>query len=284
MDKIITIVTGATSGIGRQTAIKLLGLNHHLILANRNQEKAKKLQSELLERYPEASIDFLTLDLASFSSIEQFIKTLKQNYPKIDNLINNAGVLARTKRYTKEGFEVTLGVNHIGTYLLTKRFLEAYQDNLPNKIIMVSSIGCYWGNDKIKPSIFTRRINTFKNYFDSKLANLIMAKELADQYRVKGLLIQAADPGVVYSKIWKWKTAFGRSFEKLQKLIMKSPEEGANVIIKLVTTNTFDKDLHILFTLKKGRKLPRRIRDKEVRRRYFEYTEETIEQALKKSL
>lgn len=284
MDKIITIVTGATSGIGRQTAIKLLGMNHHLILANRNQEKANKLQSELLERYPEASMDFMEVDLASFSSIKHFVNELKQNYPRIDNLINNAGVLARTKRYTEEGFEVSIGVNHIGTYLLTKQFLEAYQNNLPNKIVMVSSIGCYWGNVKIKPSIFTRRINTFKNYFDSKLANLIMTKELADQYKAKGLIIQAADPGVVYSKIWKWKTAFGRSFEKFYEFISKSPERGADVIIKLVTTNTFDKDEHILFTLRKGRKLPRRIRDKEVRRRYFKYTEETIEQTQKKSL
>jgi len=278
MEKIKTILTGATSGIGYQTALQLLEINHHLILANRNKEKAIKVKQSLIAKFPNAEIDLLTLDLASFKSIEDFIKELKNNYSKIDILINNAGVLSRKEQYTEEGFEVTLGVNYIGTYYLTELILEVYNYNMPKKIIFVSSIGCYFGNIKIRPNFFYKRRGTFRNYFDSKLANLVYVKELSEKLSNKSIEVKAADPGVVFSQIWKWKTSFGKSFIKIQKKLMKTPAEGVKPILKIINDDLYKNNDYILFTYKKGRKLPKKIQSKNVRINFTKYTEKTIQE------
>ncbi len=274
------ILTGATSGIGRQTATELANLGYHLILGNRNQEKANQVKEEILKQYPATKIDLYSIDLSSFASILEFTKQIKQNYESIDILINNAGVLTRKRAVSKEGFELTMAVNHLGTYLLTKSLVEAYQEIPLETIIMVSSIGSYWGTVSIKKNMFKRNRNPFQNYFDSKLANLIYIQELSLMLKEKGTKVLAADPGVVYSHIWKWHTKFGRSLDKLQQRIMKSSQEGAKSILRLVTGDYPQNTDCVLFSLTKPRKLPKKIRNKEVQERYMKETARIVEKTL----
>ena len=275
-----TILTGATSGIGFETAKKLCLSGHHLILANRNKSKAEKVKIELEQLNPNCEIDLLELNLASFESIKRFANEVITKYEYINNLINNAGVFMRETKYTEEGFEMSSGVNHLGTYLLTELLKDKLHETKNSKIIMVSSVGCYWGSIKISKNTYYKRINSFKTYFDSKLANLIYVKELADSYKDKSIIIKAADPGIVYSHIFKWKTKFGKFLEKIQKKIMKSPEQGADVICKLLDTDTFNTDDNILYTYNKARKLPRIIRNPKIRKMHMLHTEKIIAKPL----
>jgi len=136
----ITILTGATSGIGYETAKKLFIQGHHLILGNRNPKKVERLAKELKELNPQGKLELLELDLASFQSIENFSKMVHESHKFFDNLSNNAGVFIRKKAFTTEGFEMTMGVNHLGTMLLTEKLKDLVKPG--SRIVMVSSIGC----------------------------------------------------------------------------------------------------------------------------------------------
>ena len=142
MRKTFTIITGTTSGIGYETAKKLFIEGHHLILGNRNVIKAKKLKEELLSINPNGHVDLIQVDLSSFSSIKSFCDQVLSNYEQIDTLINNAGVFTREKAITQEGFEMTMGVNYLGTYYLTELLIDRLLEGKSSKIIMVSSVGC----------------------------------------------------------------------------------------------------------------------------------------------
>ncbi len=277
-DKTYTILTGATSGIGYETAKKLYLKGHYLILGNRNPEKAKALKEELLGLDGDGCVDLLKLDLSSLVSIREFANKVINDYDKIDILINNAGVFSRKLSYTIEGFEMSKGVNYLGTYYLTELLLDKLRQNDSAKIIMVSSIGCYWGKLKVSPDFFNKRKNSFLDYFNSKIANLVHTTELASSPANSSLIIKAADPGVVFSRIWKWHTRFGRSLEKIQKKIMKTAEEGSRIVVELVTADKFNKSDSVFVQMKKPRKLPKKVLNSKFRKEFLDFTEQTIQE------
>ncbi len=274
-----TILTGATSGIGYETAKKLYASGHFLILGNRNKEKSDKLAEELCQMDQTSHFEMIELDLASFESIKSFTTTVLDRYPVIDTLINNAGVFKRVRDYTSEGFEMTMGVNYLGTVFLTECLIKGFHPG--SKIIMLSSVGCYWGNIRVKDNLFYRYINSFKTYFDSKLANLIYAIELKERLKDKGINVLAADPGIAYSKIFKWRSGFGRFLEKIQKRIMKTSEQGSRVVVGLVLETIQVKHGGILVSLKKTRKLPGKAKNLLKRQMLMEFTNKTISEKIK---
>ena len=271
-----TIITGATSGIGYETAKKLYLEGHYLILGNRNIEKANKVKQQLLDLKPGGNIDLLQIDLSSFSSIKEFADNVTKTYERIDILINNAGVFSRQLKYTLEGFEMSKGVNYLGTYYLTELLIDKLKQNDSAKIINVSSIGCYWGRIKIKPNFFHKRVTSFLDYFLSKKANLIHTLELSELLAKENIIVKAADPGIVFSKIWKWRSKFGKSLEKIQKKIMKTSEEGARVVAMLAISDAHDNDSHILYQDNKPRKLPRQVKNSKFRKEFIAFTNQII--------
>lgn len=277
MNRKITIITGATSGIGFETAKALYLRGHYLILGNRNQEKALYVKEKLMQLKPGGNIDLLDIDLSSFSSIKAFVSKIIKNYEHIDILINNAGVFMRNYELSEQGFEMTMAVNYLGTYYLTELLKDKLLETKHAKIIMLSSIGCYWGTLKIKPEMFKSRINGFQEYFNSKLATLIYTKELLDENKENDIIIKAADPGVAYSKIWKWKTRFGKSLDKIYQKLFHSSAQAARIIILLADSETYDKDNHLLYKFNRRRRLPHKVKKEEFRKSLIEHTLKTIE-------
>ncbi|MBI9009427.1 MAG: SDR family NAD(P)-dependent oxidoreductase [Tenericutes bacterium] len=279
MNKKTIVITGVTSGIGYETAKKLFLEGHHLVFGNRNQEKAIKVKNEFLS-LKDGKIDLLEIDLSSFSSIERFAYKVIASYEKIDVLINNAGVFSRKKAYTLEGFELAKGVNHIGTYYLTELLLPTLLKTAKAKVIMVSSVGCYLGRIRKWKDFFNRKSLNFTDYFDSKLANLFYANSLSKKY--PELIIKAADPGIAYSRIWKWKTRVGESLDNLYKRITISSEEASRVVVQLASSNIFDKNPNLLFKFNKAVKLPRRLKKKSLEKVVMDLTKEVVDNATRK--
>lgn len=273
------VITGVTSGIGYETAKKLFLEGHHLVFGNRNREKAIKVKNEFLN-LKDGKIDLFEIDLSSFSSIESFASKITANYEKIDVLVNNAGVFSRKKVYTKEGFELAKGVNHIGTYYLTELLLPTLLKTANAKVVMVSSVGCYLGRIRKWKDFFNRKSLNFTDYFDSKLSNLFYANHLAKKY--PELIVKAADPGVAYSKIWKWKTRVGRSLDSLYRKISSSSEEASRIVVQLVSSDLFDKNPNLLFKFNKAVKLPRRLKKKSLEKVVMNLTKEVVENATRK--
>ncbi len=276
MEKIYTIVTGATSGIGREIAKQLHLKGQHLILANRNQKKAELLKEELMNISDKAEIDLLELDLSSFASIKAFANEVKKNYKRIDVLINNAGVLMKNHDITQEGFEMTIGVNYLGTYLLTEQLIGLLTKSKKPKIIFLSSIVAKFGKCQMTNKYFKNNHKGFLPYFNSKLALMMYAKELQENYRSENVIVKAVHPGVVYTHIWKWKTTFGKYLEKIQAKIMKNAEEGARMPVIFASTDEYDLDNSLYYKFNAPLKLPKKIEDAEFRKNFIDYTKKTI--------
>lgn len=269
------LITGTTSGIGFATAEALFRRGYHLVMANRNRQKSEQIYHRLKAINKAGKIDLCDLDLASFKSIRQCIEHLVKMHPHIYVVVNNAGVFSRHEAYTEEGFELAMGVNYLGTCFFTEQILKHY-DRQPIKIIMVSSVGSYLGKLKLNPASFKAFKHPFRHYFNAKLANLMHANHLRKRYLKTSVSIQAADPGIVYSQIWKWKSKLGERLEKLRKKIMKSPQKGAESIVRLIEGTQSHSKEELLFNAKKAKRLPKLLKNQMFCDQYMEMTQKVI--------
>jgi NAD(P)-dependent dehydrogenase (short-subunit alcohol dehydrogenase family) len=189
------IVTGATSGVGRATAAALSGAGARVVLAVRDVAKGDAVTDEIRRRFPAATVEARGLDLADLSSVRAFAAGWSD---PVDVLINNAGVMATSRAETADGFELQLGTNHLGHFLLTTLLLPRITD----RVVTVASDAHRWAHlDLADPQWERRRYRAFGAYGQSKLANLLFTLELERRLRSSGRRAIAVHPGWVRSNI-----------------------------------------------------------------------------------
>jgi NAD(P)-dependent dehydrogenase (short-subunit alcohol dehydrogenase family) len=194
----VVIITGATSGLGKQAVKVLAAKGASIIAAVRNTEKAQKVVQEIKKITPDAIIDIQKLDLASLNSIKAFANRITTTYERLDLLINNAGVMACPFSKTEDGFEIQMGVNHLGNFALTGLLMPLLESTKSARIVVTSSIAHKAGNIDLEDVNWKKRsYNTSKAYGDSKIANLYFTYELAKRMKNKpnAPLVTAAHPG-----------------------------------------------------------------------------------------
>ena len=190
------IITGATSGLGKEATKILSQKNARVIMAVRNTEKGATVKKEILHEDPNASIDVKKLDLSSLSSIKQFAYTISKEYGTLDILINNAGVMMCPYSTTEDEFEIQMGTNHLGPFALTGQLLPLLKKTPHSRIVNTSSIGHRKGNiDFSDVNWKDRKYKTINAYCDSKLANLYFTYELAEKLKEGTPSVIAAHPG-----------------------------------------------------------------------------------------
>ena len=177
-DKTI-IITGATSGLGKEATRVLAKKNATVIMAVRNTQKAEIVASEIRKEYANVKIDIRDLDLGSLDSISSFAKGVLEDYKKLDILINNAGIMMCPYSKTKNGFEIQMGTNHLGPFALTGLLMPLLLNTKNARIVSTSSVAHNQGDiDFTDINWEKRKYNTNKAYSDSKLANLYFSYEL----------------------------------------------------------------------------------------------------------
>lgn len=196
----IIIVTGANAGLGFATSEELVRKGATVIMAVRDQEKGEKAKQKILSQAVNAEVDVQTLDLSDLVSVKAFARRINHKYPRIDTLINNAGVMKFDGRSESvQGFELQLATNHLGHFLLTKRLLPLLEQSHEGRIVVVSSLvtnmkaaGIYF--DDLH---FQQGYDRMKAYAQSKLANLMFVLDLADKLKQSGSKVKvvAAHPG-----------------------------------------------------------------------------------------
>jgi NAD(P)-dependent dehydrogenase (short-subunit alcohol dehydrogenase family) len=194
----VIIVTGATSGLGKEAVKVLAAKGARIIAAVRNTEKAEKVVQEIKKTNPAAIIDIQRLDLASLDSIKAFAERIAATYKRLDVLINNAGVMACPFSKTEDGFEIQMGVNHFGNFALTGLLMPLLESTKGARIVVTSSVAHRFGNINFEDINWTKRTySTSKAYGDSKIANLYFTYELAERMKNKpnAPLVTAAHPG-----------------------------------------------------------------------------------------
>ena len=185
----IAIVTGANNGIGLETAVGMAEAGWRVVMACRDQAKAEKAKSLVMERLPTAALDIMLLDLSDFASVRTFARDFRARYSHLDVLVNNAGVLLYSAQVNDDGIELQLATNHLGHFLLTALLIDLMPDDPTSRIIALSSVA--HKGARIHFADLTCGGQGVVAYGQSKLACLLFADELDRRLRIEGLKIKA---------------------------------------------------------------------------------------------
>ena len=194
----VAIVTGSNTGIGYEAAAVLADKGAHVVLAVRNLDKGKEAAARIAAKTSNGDVTLQELDLSSLDSVRKAADDLRAAYPRIDLLINNAGVMYTPKATTKDGFELQFGTNHLGHFALTGQLLDNLLPVEGSRVVTISSLG-----HRILAKIhfddlqWERSYNRVRAYGQAKLANLLFTYELARRLANKGAptIAVAAHPG-----------------------------------------------------------------------------------------
>ena len=141
----VAVVTGANGGFGLEVARELARKGTHVVMAARDQEKAEVARASIRDEIPEASLELQPLDLAWLAAVHQAAARILANHPGMDILVNNAGVIGIPEQHTVDGFEMQLGVNHLGHFALTAELLPALLRGTGARVVSVTSTGRHFG-------------------------------------------------------------------------------------------------------------------------------------------
>ncbi|XP_061877009.1 retinol dehydrogenase 12, like isoform X1 [Entelurus aequoreus] len=225
------LITGANTGIGKETAVDLAGRGAKIIMACRDMAKAQAATKEVIERSGNDNVVCMKLDLADRKSITEFAQTINQGESKLNILINNAGVMVCPYGKTADGFEMQIGINHMGHVLLTYLLLDLIKRSAPARIVTVSSMAHSWGTIKLDDINSEKHYDKQKAYAQSKLANVLFTRSLAKRLQGTGVTAYSLHPGMVQTDLWRHLNGPQRFLMKLASPFTKSSEKGAKTTI-----------------------------------------------------
>lgn len=230
------VVTGASAGIGRATASELARLGARVVMAVRNPEKAEKVRRQITKATGNEHVEIAVVDLARQESIRSFARELTAHHPKLDVLVNNAGIWAGRRRTSPDGIELTWATNVLGYVLVTHLLLPQLQAAARSRIVNVASR--YAGGLDLTDVQFDRRPWAGKDaYTQSKQANRMLTWALARRLEGVGVTANAMHPGFVSTEIFgKGGGALGIGLSLYAKLRAKRPAEGADTVVWLAAS------------------------------------------------
>lgn len=201
MDGKVCVITGATSGVGYQAVKRLAQGGADIVMVCRNTQKAAAVRKEIQHQHP-VNMDIIQADFSKLSDVGKAAETICKQYPKLDVLINNAGVHYTHCALNEDGVEMVFAVNHLASFLFTRLLLDKLIKNAPGRIIQVNSQGHRFGGLDLDDLNWERRkYKGLKGYGASKVAQLLTVWELADRLNGSGVTINAVHPGEVKSNI-----------------------------------------------------------------------------------
>jgi len=232
------VVTGATSGIGRATAVGLARAGAWLALVCRHPMRAEETVAEIHERTGSRDVEVFRADLASRDSIRQVARELLTRCPRIDLLVNNAGVVEWRRRETVDGIEAMWAVNHLAYFQLTHLLLDRIRESAPARIVNVASGAHQFVSslDPDDPAPAGEPFRWWRAYGRSKLGNVLFTRELARRLEGSGVTVNAAHPGAVSTRLGTQNGWWARAITAPLSLLFRSPERGAATSLYLATS------------------------------------------------
>ncbi len=232
----ICLITGATSGIGQATAVALAQMQARVVITYRDKAKAEATRDLILKKTGK-EIETFFCDFSSFESIRNFVNDFLQKHDRLHLLINNSGIYETKYKTGKDGVELNLTVNHLAPFLLTTLLLETIKKSSPARIINVASESHRGSAINFEDVEFKNGFSGTKAYGQSKLANILFTKQLAKNLTDTGVTVNCLHPGIVRTNIFK---DMNRLAIFLFKLIMISPEKGADTSVFLATSTDIE--------------------------------------------
>lgn len=243
----IVIITGATSGIGKETALGLAKLGATIILTTRDDNRGNELKNEIIQMTGNNNIDVFYCDLASFESVRNFCIKFKIKYHQLHILINNAGTWDFKRRESKDGIENILATNYLAPFLMTNLLLDVIQKSKPSRIINLTS-GLHYGTINFDDIEYKHNFSGMKAYSQSKLAIILFTRLLAEKLKGTAVTVNCVQPGMNRTKLGR----DAGTFSKIGfKLLGKDPKKGAETSIYLASSKEVENITGEYFVKKK---------------------------------
>ncbi|KAK5921513.1 hypothetical protein CgunFtcFv8_018871 [Champsocephalus gunnari] len=241
LDGKTVLITGANTGIGKETSRELAARGARVVMACRDLTRAETAAEEIRQTTGNGNVVIRHLDLSSLYSVRQFSKEFLQTEDRLDILINNAGVMMCPLWLTEDGFETQLAVNHLGHFLLTNELLPMLKSSAPSRVVTVSSIAHKGGQVHLDDLSFSSRsYSPLKSYRQSKLCNVLFSRELSSRSRGSGVSSFCLHPGVIRTELGRhvesWLPLLGSLLSLPSLLLMKTPQQGAQTTLYCALT------------------------------------------------
>ncbi|CEO99452.1 short chain dehydrogenase [Plasmodiophora brassicae] len=208
-------VTGATAGIGYETALALAKKSATVVIGARSEARARDAIASIKAQVPEANVEFIQMDLADLKTVADAARTFRTRHDKLDCLVNNAGIMAVPFEITKDGIESQFQTNHVGHFLLTRELLPALERAERPRIVNLSS-DAHWWAPKPEGIVFDsindeNRMGTWARYGQSKLANILFTRGLHKRYGSR-IYVNSVHPGFVSTELMRGPVSAWGSF------------------------------------------------------------------------
>ena len=237
----IALVTGATSGLGKVTATELAKMGAHVVVLARNADKATATQREIQAAAGHQRVDVLLADLADLESVRRAAAEFTARYPRLDVLVNNAGLLFGAERQVSvDGNELGVATNHLGPFLLTALLLDKLRASPAARVVNLSSMAYRFAQPDLADFQSKRRYGAMRVYGNTKLYNILFTQELARRLRAQGIAsitTNALHPGVVATNFGASAGGWWSQLAVLARPFMVSVEKGAETSIFLATAS-----------------------------------------------
>jgi NAD(P)-dependent dehydrogenase (short-subunit alcohol dehydrogenase family) len=236
MGEKVCLITGATSGIGKATAMGLANMGASVVMVGRERGRGEAALAEIKEKSTNASVDLMLADLSSQEEIRRLADEFKEAYPRLDVLINNAGLFRSKRITTADGLEMTFAVNHLAYFLLTTLLLDVLKASASSRIVNVSSGDHSNGTIDFDNLQREKGYKGPKAYSQSKLATVLFTYELARRLEGTGISANCLHPGVVRTNFGSGVSGVFGFMVRAMRPLMKSPEKGAETSIYLASS------------------------------------------------
>lgn len=241
MDGKTVVITGCTSGIGKETARNLANRGARVIMACRNMEAAEKIKEDIIDSTRNTKVIVKKLDLSSFASIRAFAEDLKNTEQKLDVLIHNAGYAETFKKQrTVDDLEMTMETNHYGPFLLTHLLIDLLKKSAPSRIVVVASSLYRLASVNLENPNPVDSLPAYL-YYVSKEANILFAQELARRLEGTGVTVNCLHPGLIDSGIWRSvPVPLSWGLAVIKKCFFKTPLQGCQTTVMLASDDKLE--------------------------------------------
>ncbi|NGP87598.1 SDR family oxidoreductase [Fodinibius halophilus] len=235
----LCVVTGANSGIGKETARAFAKQQAYVIMVCRNEKRAKEAKHEIIAKTNHTGVEIMLADLALQHDVRELANKITQKYEKVDLLVNNAGLIPDDREETIDGIEKTLAVNHLAPFLLTNLLGDHLKKATEARVVNVSSEVHRLGAKSFDLDNLQLRndYSPMKAYGISKLCNIMFTHELSKRWADSTVTTNSLHPGVVRTQLAEEASWFMKLFYFIGKPFMRSPKSGAKTSIYLSTSD-----------------------------------------------
>ncbi len=272
----VVLVTGATSGLGKETALALAPKGAILVVHGRSKEKTEALAKEIRSKVPGAQVEIILADFAKLDDVRKMADEFKRRFNRLDVLVNNAGIMINKRFVSSDGHELMYQVNFLAPFLLTCRLLDLLERSAPSRIVILSSSAHGMGRFDLDDIEHVKGFRGWREYGSSKLYDLAFAYELSKRLEGKGVTVNAVHPGFVRTNLGSGSSAWWRYGVAFMALFGRNVKKGAQTSIYLASSPEVEGVTGKYFADKRPIESSERSHDEAAWKRIWEIAEQTV--------